>query len=121
MIPAFADLSADLRAAWAPEALYFAATIADDVLIGGDSPKVWEDDTLESPCTCRGPPDPSVPLCVDGRQTENGNPIPSLTVVTRTIPGGWSGRGRVPAHGAGPGAFAVDQQYPFTFRCGTTT
>ena len=39
----------DRRAAhaWAPEALYFAANITDDVLVGNNSPQIWGDDVIE--------------------------------------------------------------------------
>jgi hypothetical protein len=46
-VPTLADLSAALRVVWVPEGLYFAATIADDVLIGNDSPNQWYDDVIE--------------------------------------------------------------------------
>ena len=47
-VPSYADLSAGLRTAWAPDRLYFAAAISDDVLIGNDSPQIWGDDVIES-------------------------------------------------------------------------
>jgi hypothetical protein len=46
-VPTLADLSAALRIAWAPDGLYLAATIADDVLIGNDSADQWFDDVIE--------------------------------------------------------------------------
>ncbi len=47
VVPTFADLSAGLRAAWTPDRLYFAAAIADDVLVGNNSPQIWGDDVIE--------------------------------------------------------------------------
>ena len=52
---------------------------------------------------------------MDGRVTDNGNPISSLTVVTRTVPGGWTLEVAIPASALGLPGFAADQQYPFTF------
>ncbi len=33
--------------AWLPGALYFAATITDDVLVGNNSSQIWGDDVIE--------------------------------------------------------------------------
>jgi photosystem II stability/assembly factor-like uncharacterized protein len=114
--PTAADLSAGLRAAWAPEALYFAAAITDDVLVGNNSTQVWGDDVIE--LAIRVPQTGQThqfTLCVDGRQAENSAPISSLTAVTRTIPGGWAVEVAIPPMALGLSAFAADQEYPFTF------
>ncbi len=90
-VPAFADLSAGLRSAWAPDALYFAAAITDDVLVGNNSTQIWGDDVIELSILVPGSSLPHLfTLCVDGRVTDYGIPISSLTVVTHTVPGGWA-------------------------------
>ncbi len=115
-VPTPADLSLRLRAAWAPEALYFGVTVWDDVLVGNDSPNIWEDDDLELglyvPAAGRSH---QFSFSVDGRITDQGVPISSLTAVTRTVPGGWNLEVMVPVAVLGSGALAADQQYPFTF------
>ena len=114
MNPSIADLSANLRAAWAPEALYFAATITDDVLVGNNSTYIWGDDVLELGIRV-GSTSHQFTLAVDGRTTDLGNPITSLTYVTRTVPGGWTLEVAVPATALGLTTLATGQQYPFTF------
>ena len=52
---------------------------------------------------------------MDGRTTDNGNPITSLTYVTRTVPGGWTLEVAIPATALGLSALAANQSYPFTF------
>ena len=62
-------------------ALYFAAAIKDDVLVGNNSTQIWGDDVIE--LAIRVPADSQThqfTLAVDGRKTDNGNPITSLTV-----------------------------------------
>ena len=98
--PAYADLSAGLRTAWAPDRLYFAAGITDDVLVGNNSPQIWGDDVLELGIRV-GSTTHQFTLAVDGRTTDNGNPITGLTYVTRTVPAGWNVGGRRPGHGPG--------------------
>ena len=112
--PTYADLSAGLRTAWAPERLYFAAAITDDVLVGNNSPQIWGDDVIELGIRV-GSTTHQFTLAVDGRTTDNGNPITSLTCVTRTVPGGWTLEVAIPATALGLTALAADQQYPFTF------
>ena len=114
MNPSIADLSANLRAAWAPEALYFAAAITDDVLVGNNSTYIWGDDVLELGIRV-GSTSHQFTLAVDGRTTDLGNPITSLTYVTRTVPGGWTLEVAVPATALGLTTLATGQQYPFTF------
>ncbi len=110
-----ADLGASLRVAWAPDRLYFAASISDDVLVGNNSPNPWNDDVIELGI--------HVPfngqthqfsVAVDGRQTDLGNPITSLTVATRTVAGGWAVEVGVPAAALGLAQLAAGA-YPFTF------
>ena len=116
-MPTLADLSTGLRVAWAPDRLYFAADIADDVLVGTNSSQIWGDDVLE--LAIHVPQDSQThqfTLAVDGRVTDNGNPITSLTFITRTIPGGWSLEVAVPVAALGlTSTLAADQQYPFNF------
>ncbi len=112
--PPTADLSAGLRTAWAPEALYFAASITDDVLVGNNSPQIWGDDVLELGIRV-GSATHQFTLALDGRTTDNGNPITSLTYVTRTVPGGWTLEVAVPAAALGLSTLAANQSYPFTF------
>ena len=59
-VPSYADLSAGLRAAWAPDALYFAAGITDDVLVGNNSTQIWGDDVIELGIRVPAAPDPPV-------------------------------------------------------------
>jgi hypothetical protein len=114
--PTTADLSAQLRGAWTPDTLYFAAAITDDVLVGHNSTQIWGDDVIELairvPQTGRTH---QFTLALDGRTTDNGNPIASLTFLTRTIAGGWALEVAIPATALGLSAFAANQQYPFTF------
>ena len=99
-IPVPADLSAGLRAAWAPEALYFAAAMADDVLVGSDSPQIWGDDSIELSVRAGGATH-QFTVALDGRQADLGSPITSLTVATRTVTGGWVLEVAVPAAALG--------------------
>ena len=112
--PSFADLSADLRTAWSPSGLYFAAAITDDVLVGNNSTQPWGDDSIELSIRV-GNATHQFTVAVDGRQADLGNPIASLTVATRTVPGGWTLEVAVPAAALGLAQLSVDQAYPFTF------
>ena len=97
-----ADLGCRAALRLAPDALYFAAAISDDVLVGNNSPQVWDDDVIELSILVPGSDLPHLfTLCVDGRQTDNGIPISSLTVVTQTIVGGWAVEAANPARGVG--------------------
>jgi hypothetical protein len=113
--PTPADLSVELRSAWAPEGLYFATAIRDDVLVGNDSAFVWEDDGVELAVHVASDRTHQFTLCLDGRQADRGVPIAALTFVTRTIPGGWWLEGFVPAASLGLASLAAQQTYPFTF------
>ncbi len=114
--PPLADLSAELRTAWAPDTLHFAVSIQDDVLVGNNSTQIWGDDVIELGIYV---PDSQLThmftLALDGRQTDNGVPLTSLTVVTRTIPGGWALEAAIPASALGVASLAAGQQYPFNF------
>jgi hypothetical protein len=115
-VPAYEDLSSGLWVAWSPDGLYFAARIADDVLIGNDSANLGDDDTLELGIHVDAAGrSHQFSLCVDGRQADQGLPISALTVVTQTIPDGWSLEAMVPISALGSGTLAAGQQYPFTF------
>ena len=113
-VPSHADLSAGLRGAWAPEALYFAAAITDDVLVGNDSPQIGGM-TASSSSIRVGGTTHQFTVAVDGRQADRGSPITSLTVATRTVPGGWTLEVAVPAAALGLTQLAAGGQYPFTF------
>ena len=71
--PAPAELSADLRGAWRPGMLYFAAAVTDDVLVGNQSAKAWNDDAVEFsllvPSTGKTH---QFTIGLDGRQYDNG-------------------------------------------------
>jgi uncharacterized delta-60 repeat protein len=113
--PTRADLSAALRLAWAPEGLYAAATLADDVLIGNNSPDPWGDDDLELSVYVPSSRTHQFTLVIDGRQADQGNPISALTFVTRTMTGGWQLEALIPAAALGlPGGLGA-ASYPFTF------
>ena len=99
-IPTYADLSAGLRAAWAPEMLYFAAAITDDVLVGNNSPNPWNDDVIELSIRV-GSNTHQFTVAADGRQADLGEPITSLMVMTRTVAGGWTLEVGVPAAALG--------------------
>jgi hypothetical protein len=112
-IPIYADLSASLRSAWSPSALYFAANITDDVLVGNNSSQIWGDDAIELGIRV-GSTTHQFTIAVDRRQANQGNPITSLTVATKTVTGGWSLEVAIPPGAVGLAQF--DQQsYPFTF------
>ena len=114
-VPNFTDLSAGLRAAWAPDALYFAANIQDDVLVGDDTlDRIWGDDVIELSLHVGGV-NHMFTLAVDGRKTDQGVPITSLTYFTRTVPGGWTLEVAIPPAALGLSALTAGQQYPFTF------
>jgi len=113
--PSRADLSASLRLAWAPEGLYAAATVADDVLIGNNSPNPWQDDAFELSVHVPTNRTHQFTLALDGRQADQGNPITSLTFVTRTMAGGWQFEVFIPTAALGlPGGLGV-ANYPSTF------
>ncbi len=112
-IPTYADLSAGLRAAWAPEMLYFAAAIADDVLVGNNSPNPWNDDVIELSIRV-GSATHQFTVAADGRQADLGEPITSLTVMTRTVAGGWTLEVGVPAAALGLAQLQASE-HPFTF------
>ena len=114
--PMLADLGAELHTAWMSNTLYFAATLQDDVLIGNNSAQIWGDDVIE--LSIWEPVSQATymfTLALDGRQTENGTAITSLTMVTSTIPGGWAVEAAIPAAALGVSDLIADQQYPFTF------
>ena len=94
--------------------LYFAAYINDDVLVGNNSPQIWGDDAIELGFQV-GQTTRQFTVAVDGRQADAGNPMSSLTVATRTVPGGWSLEVGIPAAALGLAQFAAAETYPFTF------
>ena len=114
--PTLADLSAELRAAWTADTLYFTAKIQDDVLVGHNSPQIWGDDVIEL-----GFYEPvsqvthMFTLALDGRQEKFGAEPPSLTVVTSTITGGWALEVGIPVAALDVDHLAADQTYRFAF------
>ena len=119
--PTPADLSADLRSTWRPYQLDFAVAITDDVLVGNQSGKPWNDDAVE--ISIHVPPKTSgeqakthqFTIGLDGRQYQNGSAITSLTIVTRTVPGGWTLEASIPSWVFGRDALAAGEKYPLTF------
>ncbi len=109
-----ADLSAGLRAAWAPDALYFAASITDDILIGNNSEKIWGDDTLELGIRT-GETTHQFTVAVDGRQAYQGVEITALTVATRTVTGGWNVEVKIPVSMLGLATVSAGQELPFSW------
>ena len=115
-IPTPADLSAGLRTAWAPEALYFAAAISDDVLVGNNSPQIWGDDVIELGVRVRQTSQThQFTLASTAARPTRATPSPASLIVTRTVPGGWTLEVAIPAAALGLSALAADQSYPFTF------
>ena len=112
--PSTSDLSAGLRVVWGSEALYFAAGITDDIVVGNNSSQIWGDDTIELGIRV-GSTTHQFTLAVDGRTTDQGNSISSLTVATRTVPGGWTVEIAVPVAALGLTRLRAGQEYPFTF------
>ncbi len=114
--PPPADLSAGLWSAWRTSVLYFAVSVTDDVLVGDNSAKPWNDDAIDLSLYI---PETQQQYCftigLDGRQYQNGYAIDKLTVVTRPAAGGWSVEVVIPAWVVGLDAFAEGQAYPFTF------
>ncbi len=113
--PAPADLSGSLRFAYATDTLYLAAEITDDVVIGNDSADPRDDDALELGIRAPAGDLHRVVLAADGRQTVDGAPAPSITAITRTVPGGWALEAAIPAASVGLPQLAAGQQYSFTF------
>jgi hypothetical protein len=115
-VPTLADLSAELRTAWTADTLYFAAASQDDVLVGNNSSQIWGDDVIELSVYVPSAAQTHLfTLAVDGRKTDNGVPTSTLTMVTRTVPGGWTVEAAVPASALGLGGFAAGDRLPFTF------
>ena len=115
-VPTLPTSAPGYASAWATDALYFAAAISDDVLVGNNSTQIWGDDVIELAIrVLQTNQTHQFTLALDGRRTDNGNPISSLTFVTRTIAGGWALEVMVPPSALGLTSFAADQQYPFTF------
>lgn len=112
--PSSADLSANLRVAWAPDTLYFSAEVTDDVRVGNNSAQIWGDDVIELGIRA-GSAVHQLTVAVDGREADGGSVINSLTVATRTVSGGWTLEIAVPAAALGLTQFKADQVYPFTF------
>lgn len=108
------DLSASLRVAWSPTALYFAGEIGDDVVVGNNSPQIWGDDALELGIRA-GSVTHQFTVSADGRQADQGSPITSLMLVTRTSGDGWSLELAIPPAALGLTQFSAETSYAFTF------
>jgi len=115
-VPSYADLTAHLRGAWTPDTLYFAAVIADDVLVGNDSEHLWDDDIIElAMYVATAGRSHQFSLCVDGRQADQGVPISALNVMTGAVSGGWAVEVAIPIAALGSGDLSADREFPFTF------
>ena len=117
--PTPADLSARLRAAWAPDRVTFGVAIQDNLLVGGIGTLPREADSVEFGIhvPAQGQTH-QFTVAIDGRQSHlvNGAPaISGMTVATRTIPGGWALEAELPAAALGLTSLAADQRHPFTF------
>lgn len=114
--PTAADLSADLRVVWDATHLYFAAVIADDIVIGNNSADIWGDDIIELaiyvPLTGQWH---QFSLCVDGRQADRGYAISTLSAAPRTIAGGWTLEVAIPVEALGLSRLVAGEQFPFTW------
>ena len=110
--------SADPRSAWRPGLLYFAAAVTDDVLVGNQSAKAWNDDAVELSLLRSRPRArrTSSPSACSGRQYHNGS---GQHVAHRRHPHRarrLDPRSRHPGLGPRPAdALAAGQEYPFTF------
>ena len=111
--PTPADLSAGLRTPGPPRP----STSPRDHrrrLVGNNSTQIWGDDVIELGIRV-GSTTHQFTLAVNGRKTDNGSPIASLLVVTRTVPGGWALEVAVPATALGLSAPRGQPRIPFTF------
>ncbi len=111
-----ADLSAALRVAYAPDTLFLAAAITDDVLVANHSPQISGEDAFEV-----GIYDSATGTAhqftfgIDGRQAHDGVPISAMTFVTRTAPGGWQFEAAIPVALFSASPLAPEARLPFTF------
>ncbi len=89
--PTLQDLSADLRVVWDATHLYFAAVIADDIVIGNNSADICGDDIIELatyvPLTGQWH---QFSLCVDGRQADRDTLFPHTERSTPDDCGRWT-------------------------------
>ena len=114
--PSPADLSADLYSAWRPGLLYFAVAVTDDVLVGSNSARPWNDDAVELSLHVPATGETyQFTLGLDGRQYRDGYEIDTLKVVTQTVPGGWTMEVKIEAWVLDQYPFVDGQEYPFTF------
>ena len=88
--------------------------------MGNNSPQIWGDDVLELGIRV-GSTTHQFTLAVDGRTTDNGNPITGLTYVTRTVPAGWTFEVVVPATALGLTSSRPASNTPSPSRSGMTT
>lgn len=102
-VPEPPDSSAELRAMWRSDALYFAVKVYDDA-IWSDSVDVWRDDEIELAIDGLrdrqpyGADDHQYTVNADGRRTDRGTiPVPEMTVGVRIVPSGWQAEVRIPA------------------------
>lgn len=109
-----ADLSGNLRVVWSPDALYVAGEITDDVVIGGNSAKIWGDDTLELGLVV-GDVTYQFSAAADGRQAIQGVASTALTVAASLSADGWNVEVVIPAAVVGLATFSAGQEFPFTW------
>lgn len=102
-VPEPPDSSAELRAMWRSDALYFAVKVYDDA-IWSDSVDVWRDDEIELAIDGLrdrlpyGADDHQYTVNADGRRTDRGTiPVPEMTVGVRIVPDGWQAEVRIPS------------------------
>ncbi len=122
IVPMPADNSAELRALWTPDALYFAAHVRDDVIVKNDSPDVWWDDQVELAIDGRhdlvsgGPDDHQYTVNADGRISDGGNALlpPPIGVGVHEVSGGWDVEVRLPIADLQTGPLYGDRRLGFT-------
>ncbi len=112
--PTTADLSADLRVAWTSTHLYLAATLADDVIVGNNSSQIWGDDAFEFGIRSSDTTH-QFTIAADGRQADRGSAISTLTVMTRTVSGGWSLEVALPVAALGLTKLQSGDEFAFTW------
>ncbi len=117
-LPAASDAAVKLFAGWTQSHLYLASYIVDDVVIGNESTRVWEDDDLEVGIQIGGHVRQFVfgfdraPLeLIDG----GGLFTPAITVVTARVSGGWVVEAAIPVVELGVPSLASGETFPFTF------
>ncbi len=113
-IPSLDDLSGSIRALWDANNLYLGIAVVDDAIVA-DSVDIWRDDAVELGFDAAddnkggGLDDHKLTINIDGRTTDWERPSPPLTVMTGTIPGGWTMEIAIPR----------SHLHPLTWQAGT--